>query len=87
MSEEHQPKYSQLTLSERQQIEFWIGHSRSYRQMGAALGRYHSSIRREIKRHGGLENYSADVAHLRARKLKVRLKRRIRNIKMDKKDE
>ena len=55
-----------LSLQEREEISRGLSAHGSIRQIAAALGRAPSSISREIRRHGGRDNYRALYADRRA---------------------
>jgi len=51
-----------LTMSEREEISRGIAAGLSYRAIATRLGRHHTSISREIARHGGPSTYRAATA-------------------------
>lgn len=62
-------KRKPLTYEERQILESELIKKKSFRKIGALLGRNHTDISREVNRNGGkLLPYSADRAQLRAEK-------------------
>ena len=55
-----------LTLSEREEISRGIVADRSMRSMARLLGRSPSTVSREIRRHGGYDQYRAALADTKA---------------------
>ena len=55
-----------LTLAEREEISRGLARSCSLRQIGSSLGRAPSTISREVRRNGGLQQYRASLADTRA---------------------
>lgn len=55
-----------LTLSEREEISRGVASGQGDRQIAATIGRSHTTVWREINRHGGRRRYRAAVAETRA---------------------
>lgn len=64
-----------LSLAERESISRGLAQGQSLRQLARELGRAASTISREVKRHGGREQYRAESADKRAWKNAQRPKR------------
>lgn len=62
-------QYRHLSLRERERIAFWKARGRSLREIAFKLGRSHSSLSRELKRHrrSGSIPYSPSLAQEKAR--------------------
>jgi IS30 family transposase len=56
----------QLRAGEREEISRGLASAASLRQIARRLGRAPSSVSREVRRHGGREQYRADAAEVRA---------------------
>nr|WP_255632719.1 IS30 family transposase [Amycolatopsis sp. TNS106] len=61
---------------ERELIAFGLRQGKSFREIGAWIGRDHSVVSREVDRNGGREVYSPLVAQRRADRLRKRPKER-----------
>lgn len=55
-----------LSLAERESVSRGLAQDKSLQQIAAELGRSASTISREVKRHGGPEQYRAECADKRA---------------------
>lgn len=55
-----------LSLAERESVSRGLAQAKSFQQIAAQLGRSASTISREVKRHGGREQYRAEHADKRA---------------------
>ena len=55
-----------LTLAEREEISRGLARNCSLRQIGSSLGRAPSTISREVRRNGGLQQYRASLTDTRA---------------------
>src|SRR4051794_24932951 len=51
-----------LSLAERESVSRGLAQDKPLRQIAAELGRSASTISREVKRHGGAEQYRAECA-------------------------
>lgn len=56
---------NELTLFERERLQFWLKHKLSLRSIAKLVKRDHSVVTREIQRNsvGGRKKYRADLAH------------------------
>lgn len=61
-------KYTHLTIEEREKIQELLWEKKSLRYIASVLGRSHSSLSREIKRHNPEQwkRYTPRLAHIRA---------------------
>jgi hypothetical protein len=55
-----------LSLAERESVSRGLAQAKSLQQIAAELGRCASTISREVKRHGGAQQYRAECADKRA---------------------
>jgi len=60
------PRRGCLTIGERERILLGVGRREALSAIARSLGRSPSTVTREVKANGGLENYSAWHAHRRA---------------------
>ena len=75
-------EYGRLSLLEREKLAILRAEGRSIREIGRILGRSHSSVSRELRRHGKSKEYLPEPAHNKAKAKKVRAgkRRRLKNI-------
>jgi len=64
--QEHQRSVRVLSLAERESVSRGLAQAKSLQQIAVELGRSASTISREVKRHGGREQYRAEHADRRA---------------------
>jgi IS30 family transposase len=67
--------YRQINLTEREQIKALKKAGKSYREIGKILGRSHTSVMREWKRHSNLSAYQPAMAQAEANYYKKKQRR------------
>lgn len=63
-----------LSLEQREEISRGLVAGDSFRAIAARLGRSHTTISREVNRHGGRQQYRAAAAHAQAQRNRARPK-------------
>jgi IS30 family transposase len=78
------PAYTRLNLQDRQTIEACVKSGLRYNRIADKVGRAPETIKEELLKNGGYENYNAEMAHNDAIKRRTEAnKRRVQSRKIN----